>query len=176
VIVGAAVVTGNGRGPRYLVGVQPWADEQSSRSSISCIPHPATRGRCRQRRNDLATGRRGWPGYVLSLLRKGPNGQGAPSQRMALLQRTRCSFSARFPASKDFSRSPDERRDGRFPGSPILACCRLPGITQWRSGQPAPGLQLREQRRFCTGFPLSPTGGHHLQGVMGQRCSDVKSV
>jgi len=32
-----------------------------------------------------------------------------------------------FPSAENSSRSPDERRDGRSPGSPINASGRLPG-------------------------------------------------
>lgn len=31
-----------------------------------------------------------------------------------------------FPPAENFSRPPDERRDGRFPDSPIIASDRLP--------------------------------------------------
>lgn len=57
--------------------------------------------------------------------------------------------------------TPDERRDGRFPGSLIIESSRLPGCyelqqTQWLVWPTSTNLQLRVQLRILTGFPLSP--------------------
>ena len=44
-----------------------------------------------------------------------------------VVSKERCNaFCLTFPPSESSSRPPDERRDGRFPGSPINASGRLP--------------------------------------------------
>ena len=85
-------------------------------------------------------------------------GRDAGGQYLLSLQRKKTLF-----LSLRLDPAPDERRDGRSPGSPITACPnRLPGPARsGRSsdigGSKAPGLQLRAQRRTCTGFPLHCT-------------------
>lgn len=86
------------------------------------------------------------------------HGRDAGSQYLLSLQRKKTLF-----LSLGLDPAPDERRDGRSPGSPIVACPnRLPGPARSGrssdiSGSKAPGLQLRAQRRTCTGFPLHCT-------------------
>jgi len=83
-----------------------------------------------------------------------------------------------FPPAENYSRPPDERRDGRSPGSPIVISGRLPRaiapVAVWPS---TPGSQLRVQRRIHIGFPLSfPCRKHHLNVVMLQASRPVNTA